>query len=687
MSNANEKVVLEGGEEQIQLLAQTGREGGNSAPQVAPESEKPSASSAGDQEGVESTLRIGNLAAFSATTSLQEGDRTFMPTFKFASPFLVPVNKEKTPDMFNEVSVKSSAPATSLRAPSPGESLVSGISATKIIFSKMSAKDLGQVVADHIHGFNTVPWNAEDVSGSAIIGHLAPSALSEFLEQTLNISSQFTRRRIQAILVDLIEKDTTIDEELREAWKQIRAPNLLNFNERASATMIHQTMPPSSALLPQALFQTPSVGGAVRATSAPSIPAIFSSRTASLFQGTAAYSPPSFLTECGSPDDFSMEDSTLFANTNRAAMTAGSARLESTSGGGNGFSITINQPSATPPKYVILNCASDSTEFYNWIRKNRKESLLALPVDRRTLSQLVSEDVKEEIYRIMRHLGPTNAFYFNADTCPWPRSWPEVSDHLLLKILFTMNGPRTAAEAKLRLKSRSFYFNDSTTSQDKFTTKLRKFSNDFKGTLKDFAYTTHMWELGDKLEHAMIIEAFSDCFTNVEQIKGPDGTTMVPKSRNYAKVKEMIREHKGQPLEEIVHFIVDAFERVDIAVRSSRSITYDVKPWKSDDSNKGRKRGFNQVAGQADQKNAKNARPARPATEFPRCNNCGRKSHACGERSCYLFGHPDARGPQGTWADGEQSLFIEKEKMKAWKITRDPVFYGYPENQRQKKGA
>ena len=61
MSNANEKVVLEGGEEQVQLLAQAGHEGGVSAPlKSAPVSEKPSAISAGDIEGVDYTLRIGN---------------------------------------------------------------------------------------------------------------------------------------------------------------------------------------------------------------------------------------------------------------------------------------------------------------------------------------------------------------------------------------------------------------------------------------------------------------------------------------------------------------------------------------------------------------------------------------------------------------------------------------------------
>jgi hypothetical protein len=263
--------------------------------------------------------------------------------------------------------------------------------------------------------------------------------------------------------------------------------------------------------------------------------------------------------------------------------------------------------------------------------------------------------------------------------------WPEVTDHLLLKILFSINGPRSAADAKARLKARLCFLNDSTTSQDKQTSKLRKFCNEFKSTLKDFAYTYHMWDANDELDHAMIVEAFSDCFHNVEQIKGPDGTTMVPKSRNYAKIKEMIREKKSLPLEEIINHIIDSFDRVDIAVRSNKAVTYDVKPWKSEDGNK-KKRNFNQISGGQAAKQ-QNKKPPRPPTEFPRCANCGRKSHACGERTCHLFGHPDARGPNGVWADGEPSLILSDEKKKAWNATRNPVFFKYPENQRAKEGT
>jgi hypothetical protein len=675
----------EGGDTHSPQLAQAFHEGGALLRNVGAADET-SANSAVRPEGVESTLRIdAPVAPCANAVGLRDGERVAVTSFNFISPFQPPATSDKVPDASKENVHRPNPPPAMLRALPPGDSsavIASASVANTIPFSKMSASDLGQIVAGKIHGFNLDLWNSEDVSGSAIIGHIAPSDLSNFLEQVLNIRSPFIKSRVQCILVSLIEKDLFIGVDIRDAWSQLNKQSSGMFGDkRVLATPAHQLHAPTPVPTPQTLFSTPNSGGAARTSFVPSTPAFFGGRKMTNEQ-SLNHGPPPFLRECGSPNDFQMDDTTLFAQTTRASVSGSASNIGQALGGG--IQITINQPSATPPKYVVLNCASDSTEFYNWIRKNTKESLLALPVDRRNLSQLVSEDVKEEVARIIRQLGPTNTFYFDADSCPYPKSWPEVSDHLLKKILFGINGPRSAAEAKLKLKLRLFFFNDSTTSQDKLLAKLRKFCNDFKATLKDFSYTFHMWEEADKLSHEMIIEAFSDCFTNSEQIKGPDGTTMVPKSRNYAKIKEMIRERKGQSLEEIIHFIIDSFERVDLAVRSSRSIAYDIKPWKNDDSKK--KRGVNQISGGAAQQPG-TKKPPRPPTDHPRCANCGRKSHACGERSCYLFGHPEARGATGVWSEGEPSLFIEKDKMKAWKLKRDPVFYGYTENQRPKKDS
>ncbi len=672
MSAADES-LREGGnsQEQKSPSQENGHKGGN-PPQrdnVLPKLQD--ANSVVDLKGVEPALLTGVSAVqVAAQADLQSGERAFLANFTFPSPFQAPVNPETRLVMPKEgLFAQNTPPATSLTPP-PGELSQQALpKSVSKLFSQMLASDLAKVVADDIQSLDIGLWISEDISGAAIIGHVAPSELNEFLESALHIKSNFIKIRIKAVLAKLIQMDSSISQSVREAWTAKSALRAV-----------------ASPVPPQNLFETPNHGGAALiANHVHSTPAFFGSGGTNLFQQRPHLTPqatPSFLRECGTSEDFSLEDNSLFANSARASLGASNMQLSQASVGGGIYAITINQPSANPPKYIILECASNSEAFYDWVRKNRKETLLALPVDRRTLSQLVSHDVKDEVARILKHLGPNNTFYFNQENSPYPRSWPEVTDHLLLKILFGINGPRSAAEAKNRLKQRLFYFNDSTTSQDKFTTKLRKFCSDFRGTLKDFAYNHHMWEEHSNLEHNMIIEAFSDCFGNVEQIKGPDGSAMVPKSRNYAKVREMIRERKSQNLEEIMNFIIDSFERNDIAVRSSKSITYDVKPWKRDGDDSSRKRQINQISHTERQKTAK---PPRPAADNPRCANCGRKSHLCGERSCYLFGHVQGKGANGTWAEGEPSLFISKEDMKTWKLTRDPVFYGYPENKREPK--
>ena len=682
----NEQQVLEGGNNQLPQQIQrihldASLEGGNLLAQINQEYPPISASGADRIQGVESALLTGNPAVpVAASSDLPIVGGIAVTTFGFPSPFQAPTNPERPLAMFAGMDSRTTTPAAPLLAPPPGTTPVqpSSVPASNQFLSQMSALDLAQVVAGAIHGFKTESWIAEDVSGAALLEHVAPSVLSEFLEHELNITSKFIRNRIQFLLMQLIEKDTSMDAQHRGKWANFK-PYLAQSGQQqpppipSGATQVDNTS--------RTLFSTPLSGGLSRTQAVPSTPAFFSGRQKTNEQ-SLNHAPPPFLRECGSPEDFSMDDTSLFAQTTRASV-GGSASNIGQAFGGSGIQITINQPSATPPKYVVLNCASDSTEFYNWIRKNTKESLLALPVDRRNLSQLVSEDVKEEVARIIRTLGPTNTFYFNTENCPYPRSWPEVNDHLLKKILFGINGPRSAAEAKLKLKMRLCFLNDSTQTQDKVGPKVRKFCNEFKATLKDFTYTYHLWEESDKLSHEMIIEAFSDCFSNTEQIKGPDGT-MVPKSRNYAKIKEMIRERKGQSLEEIIHYIIDSFERIDIAVRSSKALSYEIKPWKTDEGGKGKKRAFNQISGGPSAPSGK--KPPRPPADHPRCNNCGRKSHPCGERTCYLFGHPQGRGASGSWTDGEPSLFITADAMKEWKKTRDPVFYGYPENKRLKGG-
>jgi hypothetical protein len=70
----------------------------------------------------------------------------------------------------------------------------------------------------------------------------------------------------------------------------------------------------------------------------------------------------------------------------------------------------------------------------------------------------------------------------------------------------------------------------------------------------------------------------------------------------------------------------------------------------------------------------------------PRCNNCGSKGHKCGERTCFLFGHPKGKGLLGEWPDGTPSLRLDIDDYKQWSVKRKPIFYAYPENQGKKGG-
>jgi hypothetical protein len=351
----------------------------------------------------------------------------------------------------------------------------------------------------------------------------------------------------------------------------------------------------------------------------------------------------------------------------------------------------LNQPAAKPPNYPILQVASDPAAFYTWVRSCRKESLHCMPVDRRPLNQLVSVDVKEEIARILlnaRDSGDPTMFDQDA---PYPASWPEVTDKLLLRVLFGLNGPQSAAEAKERCKKLVFYFNDSTTFQNFFTAKLRKHCNKFKSDLADCSYSVRKWPKGQHFTHHMIVEAFTEGFASTETIKGKPGTSApVPRCKNLYIIREFLREHKGKLLDEIVTILLDHFEALDIAVRTTRGISYDVVPWVTVRDNK-RSRGVaqidaeetpnaqvNQVSGGA--AHQRPPKTAKPATNNPRCNNCGSKGHTCSERTCFLWGAPGAKGANGEWAEGTPSLKLVTEDWATFSKVRKPVFYSYPEN-------
>ncbi len=188
----------------------------------------------------------------------------------------------------------------------------------------------------------------------------------------------------------------------------------------------------------------------------------------------------------------------------------------------------------------------------------------------------------------------------------------------------------------------------------------------------------------------MIIDAFASQFTSTDTTSGPDGQTQVPRCSNLKVICTKIRENKGRPLEELISLLTEHFERLDDSIKANKhGVAYPIVPWRLPS----KKRNFNQIqgGGAAVAKPPKAQRPTsaprgqggavKPATQYPRCNNCGSKGHACGERTCYLFGHPKGLGMNGNWPEGTPSLRLDKPEWKLWNDVRHGVFYSYPENQ------
>lgn len=602
--------------------------------------------------------------------------------FPFKNPFAAAANMESQHIVASAANASLFQPPVSLVDSKAGGTTASAAITIDQPISTMPAKTLSEFIGGRIQGVKFDAWIQEDISGLALIECVAPSCLAEFLEQTANITSGFARKRIENILQTLIAQDPFIPANVKSQWRehQLRS-SAINAASAASsqapgASLLHS----SPTVVPAQLFQTPPSHSNLSVASGAS---------------AAPTCAPSFFSEIKSRNSLSLEDSSLFSSeqthsASRASVSS-NASFQAVHGGSGAvpfrepfnIQVTLNTPSAKPVAYPILETAC-SAEFYTWLRSCRKVTLMAMPVDRKPLNMCVSQDVKDEIARVIVDAHRNDPALFDSGA-PYPENWPSITDKLLLKVLFGINGPRGAAEAKARLKKIVFYFNDSTTEQSAFTQKLRKHCNKVKSDLADFGYNSRKWKEGDKLlSHEMILEAFAEGFSNTEQIKGPEDK-LVPRCRNLAIIRELIRERKKIDLEDLCTYLINFFDNIDETVRANRGVKYETRPWVA--QTKAKKRGFNAIStdgGAGAGKPPKTVRD-RPPAEHPRCNNCGSKGHACSERTCYLWGAPGALGASGNWPDGTKSLRLTDEEWKAFRTVRHHVFYAYPENKARAK--
>jgi hypothetical protein len=616
------------------------------------------------------THSLGQLPPSQLTAPLANpSSNVAMLNFSFGLPFTNPVQAEtsRITQQGAVASVSSSQPTASQDLRLGGDHS-SGSSVLFTSFEALSARAFAKLIGDKIQSFNPELWIAEDVSGAAFLEVVTPSSLSEFLEHTMLVGSLFQRTRIANFIRARIASDNFLSESVKKCWAVPALPE--SASVQAPSVCIGNTLSP---VLPAALFQTPA---------------------------KEQFNGASFLSEIKGRVGFTIDESALFqsdSSTLRATVTGNEAASGQSMvshatphGSTPRFEVVINQPSADKPKYLVLSTVDNEEEFAKWLKKNREETVLALPVDRRPLTHLVTKDCKEEISRVIVSARTDDPGMFDAD-CPYPKNgWPDVTDKLLLRVLFKKNGPPSADAAKEWLKKIRFFFNDSTTHQKFFTAKFRKHCKRFTSGLHDFDYVHRLWPEHDKvLSHAMIIDAFSDGFNDTSTVVGPDKSTQVPKCSNLAKIREFIRQRKACPLEDIICELVRHFERLDTTIRSNSKVMYDVTPWRSEAATVSKKRKYNQIDGSAGSAavNAVSAKQPRPAAPYSRCNNCGSKGHLCGEKTCFLFGHPKAKGPNGDWPEGTPSLRLAPDEYKAWSTTRKPIFFAYPENKGSKQTA
>jgi hypothetical protein len=307
-----------------------------------------------------------------------------------------------------------------------------------------------------------------------------------------------------------------------------------------------------------------------------------------------------------------------------------------------------------------------------FVKKNRRERVICDPANMRSFASLLSMEVREEVCHI--HQAYPQVFGGTAI-----RSYADIDDELLFKILFFKFGPRNALDAKTRLSEVKFRFDDSNTLQDRFAPKLRRYCQEWRQSLLDFKYTCKLWPLEDDLSHTTIVDAFLSCFEIEDMIMGPDGRNKVPKCTNMQPIRDMIRENKHHKLDVIMDTIVRRFDNLDATIRADPLLKQPIQPWRKEGQFNARKRKWNQVGAEQSKGKRRTEEP-----QFPRCANCGSRRHPCGERTCFFWGHPKAKGKDGVWPEGTPSLRLEDEEMKTWRQSRHDVFYSYEENKKNK---
>jgi hypothetical protein len=579
----------------------------------------------------------------------------------------------------------------------PALQLLSGGSTSSNIvnFATISAEQLVHKLRQKIPALDVEAWKMLDFDGPTILELSNPALLPSQLTEYFGYSG-LLRDRVASAIKLLIRDDESVVIDIRKLWGfvptvVIPADSPVMGSTTINPIVVRSSTPPVNVIDVSSgshQGQTPCVrgGGATSSDNyvTPMQPmALFSVTDANgSAQRQTDGAPHSFLSEFSSTNNYSLDHSVITA-TPTALVTPGAGSIAAAAGAATAvnalgaINITLHQPTLQKYNWMILENLDVRTTFYQWLKKNRREKIICDAANQRSLASLVSDTVRQDVMRIYN----TERDLFHSTTPIY--SYAYVTDELLLKILFYRHGPLNARDAVSRLKEQKFSFDDSTTFQERFAPKLRRHTTEFRQSLLDMKYTAHLWpQSNNVLSHSVIVDSFLSCFEIEDDIVGPDGKSKVPKCSSMQPLRDMIRENKHLKLDAIIDIVTKRFEQIDAHVRSDSLLKHNVQPWKTQGKFNARKRKYEQVSvGDGDTSKTKKHTSGEGN---PRCNNCGSKGHVCGEKTCYFWGHPKAKGKDGKWPDGTPSLRLEDEEMAEWRGQRQEIFYSYPENAHKK---
>jgi len=631
-----------------------------------------------------------------------------------------PPNRSLIPEIPNVAgATASNVLNTSLS--SDGQPAVGSGVVAPMCFARLTATQLVDKLSEKIPNLDRASWIASDFNGLDILEVSTLATLPSKLTEYLGLMP-LVRDRVVLAIQHLIFSDTSLLPNIRRNWlasPPVRAAQTAPQSSGTAASPIFiGSASPTSHISISSDSSTPS--GAQREGG---VQASFNSpiSTFALGGGGDVRTPaggkpplhpntikPAFLSHLSSKTIMNMShsasnlfnDPTILTNpgVNESQSTVLPLGLNSSLNAGAipNLQITVLSPSTSASVWPILDSLRKE-EIEIWKAKARKEQITCDRVNFRSLASLMSAHCRDEIVRL---LGENPELMGGVHV----ENWSKVSDEMILRALAMLFGPRSANEARECLKFRKFYFDDSTTFQDRFLSKFKEFAIRFRQQLVDFQYIAHVWPSGEiDWFQARIVEIFLDCFPVEPQIVGRDGRSMVAKCSNVLIVRTIIKENRTLKLDAIIDIIVKRFQTLDERVRSDSSISYTISPWKTQGKFNPAKRKFNEfsadldAASQAgtntdDQSVAsqpvqqaktnniglKRERPKDDSTHSERCANCGSKAHECGEETCYFFGHPKALGPRGVWPQGTPSLHLDDDEFKDWKAKRHEKFYSYP---------